>query len=477
MSNYTFICPSPLVYAHESKYTTVWAYKEGNCAVACPTVTYSSEEWHDYWKIVTALSVISLVLSLFSTIFHAYDVKKYFIRTMFVSGFLVNAFILTLFFFLNEDNQVVCDGDKYYIEKSFLCVFQAASVIFLFIWIEVWSVILAVDTYYHIQSKISMDEIGALNKRYFIIALSISSVVTLIPLSAGNLGFDPKANIPICLYLFSDNSYYFWITLFLPFILLNIACMSITLMGSYRLQEIFVSSGNFDSTRSAQTSLATPMVQPNYDDSYRYDESAFSPSHMTQQRAESTDSCSDIYGTRSSGFDMDAYLTRSSMLSDPPMGHIPSSTVTSPITTGGMMSPLPSNRPSEASSNAKSDQQRDVSTASWLQTLVNSFDFRVNSSQLRYRRKVLADTWKYNGRSIVFVAVFCLTTLYIAPMLFYLNYVKYDHFIDGTEDFVQCLVEAAAISPDRTQEGVNKFAEDVCGEVPSTRPDKPEVLS
>ncbi len=71
---------------------------------------------------------------------------------------------------------------------------------------------------------------------------------------------------------------------------------------------------------------------------------------------------------------------------------------------------------------------------------------------------------------------FCLSTLYIAIMLFIINKLKYNTYISGTEDYAACLVGASLLSPVQTQQAVNTFAEQQCGEYPEVRPDKIEVI-
>lgn len=101
----------------------------------------------------------------------------------------------------------------------------------------------------------------------------------------------------------------------------------------------------------------------------------------------------------------------------------------------------------------------------WTLRLVSIYSFRV----------LFCFGSRYNGRSIVFIVTFCLSTLYIAIMLFILNKVQYGKYVDGTEDYAQCLVEASIRSPNQSQEGVDAYAQHVCGDYPSVRPNKYEV--
>ena len=110
---------------------------------------------------------------------------------MFLAGFVLYSLLLGLFLSSNRDNSVVCAGaaDQYYIEKSGMCVLQSASLLFSLVWIEMWSAILAVDTYFHITSKYHVDDIPRLHKTYFACALGVSAVVTVIPLVRTNLNY------------------------------------------------------------------------------------------------------------------------------------------------------------------------------------------------------------------------------------------------------------------------------------------------
>jgi hypothetical protein len=53
-------------------------------------------------------------------------------------------------------------------------------------------------------------------------------------------------------------------------------------------------------------------------------------------------------------------------------------------------------------------------------------------------------------------------------MLFLLNEVQHEENVQGTEDYAQCLVQASIRSPIQTQEHCDAFAQQQCGEYPST---------
>ena len=201
MTNSTFICPAPLVLSHGSGINgaaTIVAY--GNCVVPCPTIEYTVGEWDQLTAILTILVIISTTLSGAALICHMIEYRKYYIRCMLILGFFFNSLILTIFFLINgNEYKVTCDGSAHYIEKSGLCIFQASSLIFSFVWVEVWSAIFAYDMYLHITSSFTILDVPKMRTQYTILALVLSSIVTAIPLLADNLGFDPEANIPFCM--------------------------------------------------------------------------------------------------------------------------------------------------------------------------------------------------------------------------------------------------------------------------------------
>lgn len=245
-TNGSFICPYPLAYASSDDTGYVlWAYEEGNCASPCPSVEFTTFEWNEYSKAILALCIISSVSSFFVLLLYLWQAEKFFNRIMFLLGFFVNSLVISIFLTKNVDDSITCNGRSRFVEKDSLCVFQAASMVFCLIWIETWSVIIAVDAYYNIVSYIRPEKRVFFYQRYTIIALVLSFTIALIPLIGDNYGFDPKANIPICLFLFSENSYYFSITLLAPFIILNVLCLAITIAGAFKIHNIFVMSRVF----------------------------------------------------------------------------------------------------------------------------------------------------------------------------------------------------------------------------------------
>ena len=90
--------------------------------------------------------------------------------------------------------------------------------------------------------------------------------------------------------------------------------------------------------------------------------------------------------------------------------------------------------------------------------------------------ETIAQTLKYNGRAIIFVIIFCLTTLYIIPLLADLQYFKYQYYQDGTADFISCLMATSAqsqtVDPPIPQNvvDVSNYVNDICGDIPSVRP-------
>lgn len=249
MSDPDFICPLPLVLTDGPSDTTIWAYEPGNCAVPCPSIAYEDDEWDGNVILYRTVSFVSLILSLLVFINHMcqFSPRKY-IRIMFIGGFLFASFILTIFLHKNKHSEVICNTNAHYVESAPLCVFQAAAYIFSVCWIISWSCIFAWDVYSQVRNNFSISYMAnrmSYNMRFTLLAFLFSSIVTILPLSAGNLGFDPKANMPICLYLVSDDSSYFWLTFFLPLVVMVVVCNVIGFATVVEIQRIYViSSGH-----------------------------------------------------------------------------------------------------------------------------------------------------------------------------------------------------------------------------------------
>jgi len=235
------ICPYPLAYANtdEPHHGYTWTVF-GDCVVPCPTIEYTDSEWNRLTDILIVFSAISMWMSFFSFVAHAINFQKYYIQCMFIFGFLFNSVVISAFFALNyKDNQVICDTRSHFIERGDMCVFQAASMVFSFVWVESWSVIFVYDMYLHVTYSAQAADIPQLRVKYTVVATALSLLAMLPPLLDRNLGFDPEANVPFCLNMISENRDYFWFTFFLPLCVLILFAMLFAIMSAVRMNQIF----------------------------------------------------------------------------------------------------------------------------------------------------------------------------------------------------------------------------------------------
>lgn len=596
------LCPSPLVSFDSLSHTTIVVYE--NCAIPCPYFTYSRDEWSIIHNTVEYLAYSSFALSFLVFIAHYSNKHAFYIRQMFIGGFMGNSFFIGLFMFFNYQDQLVCVGDSHFVEKNPICVLQAAATIFFFMWTEVWSTILAYDTYLHVCSLIRTKDIPILHRRYTVIAVSLSLLVTAIPFFSGNLGFDPQANIPMCMFLLSKSTLYFWFTFFAPFYVLLMLSLIITVIGACRIHQIFVSSRRYmvnlrryfshSDVGSPWKMVPSSPLQRSIEDATQDD--MISPLVSTIQRALQTHEVymvdNDVSDPLLSEYSINARLTlghigdldvesepfisspvKKDNSSDycPPRMTVPAaaiSSITTPSTSKRRRSSSIDaatfrphstssasslgNRKSRSSSNAIDDidlnyrsyvesvrKQQIVTTEYHYPGLYEKddplFEFResqqdqipdyndldindsvsVGSNELiahdlenqrltttrgtltgrtsegvRTRgstwelssrgSSVLSNVWKYNGRSIVFVIVFCLITLGVAPFTLDLYYFRYQEFIDSSDNFATCLIHSAiqtqSLYANASQELVDNLAHEACGELPSTRPNLWELM-
>ena len=234
----SFICPAPLVTTDSFEDFTIVAL--GNCVVPCPTIVYTPQEWDGLTLMLSYLSLISLLLSFSSFVAHLSNFKKYFIQCMLIGGFFLNAFIMCTWLFANRTNDFVCKGTQHYIQHGSFCVAQAAMLGFSFFWVEAWSVIFVVDLYLHVTSTVQAQDIPRLRKIYICSAVVFSCALTIAPLAANNYGFDYEVSVPVCFYMLSNNTGYFWYGLIIPLCLLIIADVIVVGLIVVRLNQVFV---------------------------------------------------------------------------------------------------------------------------------------------------------------------------------------------------------------------------------------------
>lgn len=576
----SFICPDPLVYAHGSSHTTFWVYE--NCVVPCPTVTFTEAEWELQLDLFMYVLICAFIVTIIMLVRMA---RRYFIRTMFIAGFIVYSVVLLIFLGLNANNGVVCEGDAHYVKQAPFCVFQASVTIFSIIWVQVWSVIMAYDSYLHINTKVTKVKMESLRRQYFIIAFCTSFVCAFIPLVAGNLGFDPKANIPMCLYLFSDNSIYFWTTLFTPFCLLNLLCLYITIVCVIKIQHVLVMSRHSSITRGSSNDsdeigpssagsesrlsgssasswdrpghrrepdhdtvpflhrqgspeeeddhaayaghVISPSSSPGYDYGFHanitnpllgrrssasleshedgHDDDLEYDSDYVRHSEESFRSAEEEDDSGSARHNSQDYSSNSNS-----EGNLQLKEIESPIDPGFLTNVTevvsPNTQRWEAmfsgSRNAQSPetdddiQTRPYATSDadsvsrrWTERynseLWNKFvslgifgDWRVVGGEIVNTRGrkisnfefLIRKTLKYNGRTILFLLTFCVTTLFVAPLLIYMNLIEYDKYDQSGEDFLDCLVVASLHCPEQTQEAVDACGLSSCGTHQKLRP-------
>jgi hypothetical protein len=244
----SFICPAPLVYfntnqtSHDGYEAHVVGY---NCAVPCPTVIYSDQQWDFLADTVLYTSGIACVLSLAVFLAHVREFKRYYIRIMFISGFVVNSFIMFTFQLMNRGDAVVCHGEAEYVPRASMCMIQSVSSIWMLIWAHTWSVIMSYDTYLHVMLVYKHDQKERLQYIYTLVGFLIPTILTIFPVAFQTVGFDYQANLPICLYLVSSFNWVFWFSFVVPFYVLLTISLVFTLAISRRIHQVFISSGHY----------------------------------------------------------------------------------------------------------------------------------------------------------------------------------------------------------------------------------------
>jgi hypothetical protein len=138
----SFICPYPLVFANSSlpikdDVEIHWAYEEGNCAIRCPTITFTESEMSTFYENMKWLSLASCVVSSLMLMYYIRDIDKRFLVVMFLLGFWLESVAVFFFIPLNKDYDLVCDDESHYVPEAPLCVMQSFMVVYSFVWVMV----------------------------------------------------------------------------------------------------------------------------------------------------------------------------------------------------------------------------------------------------------------------------------------------------------------------------------------------------
>ncbi len=494
MSNY--FCPEPLVQYDTSKsfpsYTTLYTSGIEGCAVPCPNLDYSKDEWNQLQLTLGVIVAMAFFTSLASFLSHILEYKRFYILVMFIGGFCLNSLVFGLFLLINRDDSIVCYDDAHYIKQAPFCVFQAATLIFLFLWIEIWSVILAYDSYLYIyyyceygkQKKMNTD---VYRKRYFIVSFVVALSVTLIPLLSNDLGYDPKANIPICFFIGTSNatSMYFWLSFFFPFYFLLLIFLILSIFGIWRINQIFVNSAPttvvngvqrlsaLDSNLGIEDGVKLSKIEDKSENKLQQD--LLAHSHIDEDLEDVNQS---IYSLPGSDADWaisghESYYTANStnnvLVQAAAGGKMSDTSKVDRLSSGSVVS-IPMGIDHDRGDDSETDNSTSISTS-------NDGRTKKRTSNFAKYNILLGKLWRYNGRNLVFVTLFGVTTfilLFIVVEVFAVHYQKY---INSAEDFVTCLSYASVMSPTQSQEGVNSYAQQMCGNVPKSRPPLPELYS
>jgi len=115
---------------------------------------YNDEEWDTLQNVLFVGSLCALIASLVAFLSHLTEFYKYYVRTMFIGGFLMSSAIVFFFAVSNRNNDIVCtDNNTAFIQQGPICVFQACASVFVFTWIELWSLILSFDSYLMVHNR------------------------------------------------------------------------------------------------------------------------------------------------------------------------------------------------------------------------------------------------------------------------------------------------------------------------------------
>jgi hypothetical protein len=504
MSNPSFICPAPLVVAAKHIYTTIVV--AGDCVVPCPTIVFTHLEWKTMTNVLNVVVYVSIILSFLSFIAHLTKFKKFFIQVMLIGGFFLNALGMFMFTMHNKNNFVICDGPSHYIERAPSCVIQASTFTFSFLWVEAWSAIFVVDLYLHVTSRVTSHDVPMLRNRYLAFAILTTTFLTILPLAAGNFGFDPETAIPFCSYFLSDNTHFFWYSFIIPMTVLILIDVWFALLVMVRLNQVFVNknwfladadegtptqiSGRYMLRQSSNLEMHESMASEDLQEQYRQKSTMYYEEHgqFSDQSVEvlsevmtisttatsrpGTDISASSVSRRRQNFAYTSSFCDGDSLTAPMLRPASFLTASVAVSAGAdAASPVDTTNPMLNESLATSLNADSFSLEPHGKAGLSSGPVGENAYLwLRYLR----GTWRYNRLTIMFVVIFCFSSLVVLPLIVNIYHTTWHSSVQGAQDFASCLVQASVASQsagvEQTQAAVDSYCEQICGEHPANRP-------
>lgn len=402
-----------------------------NCAMACPAIAYTEDEWEkikSYGLYIFAATLVSANAVFIWQCYHFWAKPFVFCRLMFILGFCATSILMVTFMSINgiNENRVTCEGNYAAIEHSPLCEFQACMMVFLVIWTQMWSLFMAFECFNYVSSAaVDSSQPGKYNSVYLALTVAVSSLCAFIPLANGNFGFDLEATAPFCFYMVSETTFYLFATLVYPFMIFGGGCILLTCATIYKIQRTFVLSDQYSrGTSSSLGTRETEMV------------SSSIPISRTQSRLSAT--------TITSSFESPFFEDT------------------------GSNSIAVSFTPSPDSDVVSSARRNESLSASCPPQNVHRMTIWGKITRLAVK------TWRYSGRQLIFVITFAMATGFIVPAIFYAFGERRLSFVNGTEEFSACLILASLeysvmVQFQGSQEGADQFAADACGDRPNKR--------
>jgi hypothetical protein len=134
------VCPYPIVLPDAESFQSdfVRTIEGSACALPCPSMIFTPDNWHNFKTITMSLFTIAFVLSSATFINQSLHFDKNFNIAMFSGGCMFASFWAMVYSYTSffDSNALVCKGNSGNIDQDSFCVFSGWMLISMTNWIR-----------------------------------------------------------------------------------------------------------------------------------------------------------------------------------------------------------------------------------------------------------------------------------------------------------------------------------------------------
>ena len=232
------VCPLPFVIPDAASFERddlfiYWIWGSA-CAFPCQPVIYTDSQFANMKMMFASMFLIAFVFSFL--LLASSIILKHYNLAMFALGTMNGAFWMTIFIYLNANNELICSGNAGVDQYNPFCVFAGFMLLASLNWFSAWSFNITFNVWASVSRKINSLTLKKIQKYYWILAFFLPSLL-FINLGVGNIGYEYVGGTScICYNLYDiQPKYWHYITTFSPVMIFAVILPGILLIDTLKI--------------------------------------------------------------------------------------------------------------------------------------------------------------------------------------------------------------------------------------------------